>query len=542
MKEYIVVAKDESVIDRLHTELTKTTVPGPMVDAAVPNRAVEVANPRLANPRITHYFLTDAEAEILKGASGVVAVHTPPGAGTKIPFVLPQTTATTQLLTAFNNTKGNFNRNSAADQYNVNWGLRRTSVKAAEFKIGTTYSYDVDGAGVDIVIMDDGIQGDHPEFLDVTGATRVQQLDWYAATGVPGVMPRRHYDVSGVAEGEHGTHVAAIAAGKTFGYAKNARIYSIRIFGAADQTIPDADQFDLIRIWHSKKPIDGKTGARRPTIVNMSWGYAWYYDNQAGRPIINAISYRKVLHSYTTPVNPQIQYGQISSTANPYGGLHGFRVPSVDAEAQDCESAGVVMVHSAGNSGHKIDTNAGVDFNNYYTTTQNWAGMIPIGQPIYYQQGSSPRTINNITVSSGDDITVLVSNQLKDRLAVYSERGPFCDVVAPGSNITSATSKKSSFNPMQYVWKSASSADTSNKVCKISGTSMAAPQVTGTLALYLSRNPTAKPSAAKAWIANIGIKNQVLTSIATDDFANTRALLGGSNNYLYNPYHSGFKD
>lgn len=538
MKEYIVVAKDEPSIDRVDAALTVDTTKDNKVDSnIVPDRAVQVANPRLANPRITHYYLTDAEAAALKKFPGVEAVHTPPADGTKIPFVI-RLTDTVQKPVAYNNVKGNFNRNSTADRYNVNWGLRRTSVTASEIKIGSTYTYDADGAGVDVIIMDDGVQTDHPEFLDATGISRVQQIDWYLATGVPGQMPPNHYKVNNYAEGEHGTHVAATAAGKTFGYAKKARIYSIRIFGDNTQIIPDADQFDLIRIWHSKKPIDPATGVPRPTIVNMSWGYSWYYKNYGSSPIIDSIRYRSTLYPYSTPVGPQITYGQLNDSQS----RHGFIVPSVDAEAQDCEAVGVIMVHAAGNSGHKIDIGTGVDYNNYYTTTQNWGGMIPPGQPIYYHRGSSPVTTNGITVSAGDDITVLSGGKLKDRIGDYSERGPGCDVIAPGTNITAATSKQSSFSPLPYVWKSASSADIANKVCKISGTSMASPQVAGVLALYLSRNPTAKPSDVKKWLADTGVKSQVLTSLTNNDWTNRRALLTGPNNYLYNPYRGGYKD
>ena len=41
--------------------------------------------------------------------------------------------------------------------------------------------------------MDSGIQADHPEFQDANGNTRVQQIDWYAASGLTGTMPPGHY-------------------------------------------------------------------------------------------------------------------------------------------------------------------------------------------------------------------------------------------------------------------------------------------------------------------------------------------------------------
>ena len=33
--------------------------------------------------------------------------------------------------------------------------------------------------------------------------------------------------------------------------------------------------FDVIKGWHNNKPIDPETGYKRPTVVNMSWGYGY---------------------------------------------------------------------------------------------------------------------------------------------------------------------------------------------------------------------------------------------------------------------------
>jgi len=526
MKEYIVISHTESDNDSLYQDLTtNTTFDTNVNQTTIPKRAVSVANERAANPIITHYNLTDAEAAALSADPRVAALHMPVDSRAKKPHVV-------ETPVAYNNIAGNFNRNAATDQYNVNWGLRRSSLLVSESRTGGTYTYDADGTGVDVVIMDDGIQADHPEFLDATGTSRVQKIDWYAATGVPGHMPPNHYNLINSGDGEHGTHVASIAAGKTFGYAKNARIYLIRIFGNSDQTIPDNDMFDLIRIWHTRKPINSSTGARRPTIVNMSWGYAWRYDNYAGNDI-KKINYRNTLHSYNSPVGRQLQYGQVNDQ-------HGFHVPATDASAQLCENAGVVMVHSAGNYSHKIDTSSGPDYNNYYTVNSLWAGMIPAGSPIYYHRGGLSTTYMN-TVAAISDVSVLSGSTLKDRVDYYSERGPGCTICSPGTNITAATSNLTTFLPdSSYVW--GTSRNSTYKVTKISGTSMAAPQVTGVLSLFLSRNPRATPAQANRWLTNLAAKNQLATTTATDDWANQYALLGGANNYLYNPYHNGYQD
>jgi subtilisin family serine protease len=532
MKEYIVVAKCELDIDSLHAELVTSSLHNPKANqAVVPGRIVQVANARLGNPRITHYMLSDAEAIALTKDPRVEAVHLPPKPETKVKNIV-------RKYVAYDTIIGNFNRNRLNDKYNVNWGQRRTSVPNAEARPGNTYDSTLDGTGVDIVIMDDGIQFDHPEFLDATGVSRVQQLDWYTATGIPGTMPPNHYVCNDYGDGEHGTLVASIAAGKTFGYAKNARIYSIRVFGSSSQVIPDADQFDLIRVWHSKKIADPKTGTKRPTIVNTSWGYAWYYSDSPWDFTPNQMStnYRNTEYKYSTPRSPNINYGQKSNYR------HGFRVPSVDAEQQDAEAAGVIFVHSAGNGAHKIDKVGGIDYNNYYTTDWYWAGIVPPGDPIYYHRGCSPSSTNAIVVSAARDITVTSNKKILEVVDSYSERGPGCDIVAPGTSITAGTSKVSSYTTSEYVWGRNNAYDRGFKVAKISGTSFAAPQVTGVLALYLSQNPRVTPAQAKAWITKVGIKNQLFTSLVNNDWKNPNALLGGPNNFLFNPYRNNYKD
>jgi subtilisin family serine protease len=550
MKEYIVIAKDEPAIDSIHAELTANTAHSNAVDGTIiPPRPVAVANERLGNPRITHYYLTDDEAMKLANDPRVEDIHLVPCAGSKIKLV-------TQRSFSYNNILGNFNRNTLLDKFNINWGLRRTSLTSAENRIGNTYDYDSSGNGVDIVIMDDGLQWDHPEFTDETGVTRVQLIDWYSATGIPGKMPPDHYKspqlstVTG--DGEHGTHVATIAAGKTFGYAKHARIYFIKVFGNQQQAIPDSDQFDLIRVWHTKKPINPLTRVKRPTIVITSWGYSWFYSNSSShstRPIINSVNYRNRIYNYSkNPIVPRFQFGQIAygqSTRDRavfYTGRHGIVVPSVNAEQQEAEDAGVIFVHAAGNYSHKIDKTGGVDWNNYYTTNELWAGLVLPGRPIYYHRGSSPFSKNSINVSAASDSVRAVRGRNLEIIAPYSERGPGCDVVAPGSNITAGVSKTSTYLTEEYVWGKNNPADRSHKIAKISGTSMAAPQVAGVLALYLSRNPNTTPAQAKAWVAKIGIKNQILTSSLNNEWANPNALLGGPNNYLYNPYRNRYRD
>ena len=161
MKECVIVAKSETDIDSLHAELVAKGTP--------------VADLVPLNELIYHYMLTDDEAAKLATDPRVECIHYKlPDDAIRLYTVAPDVTETPR---AYNNTAGNFaRRGNNPDLYNVNWGLRRATLNATESTTGTTYAADRDGTGVDIVIMDDGVQSGHPEF----GARLQTGFDWNA--------------------------------------------------------------------------------------------------------------------------------------------------------------------------------------------------------------------------------------------------------------------------------------------------------------------------------------------------------------------------
>lgn len=525
MAEYIVVTEkgiDVAVVDN---DLQRDTSTDDSVNSSiVPDRSVPVINARPANNRMTHYDLTDEEAAALSNDPRVLSV-----AG--VPDI------ETQELYATQNAE--FQRSFVNGSNSVNWGLERHIDPNLDYNSSSTrtadYNYTLDGTGVDIVIQDDGVQVDHPEWEDANGVSRFQQVDWYELTGLSGTMPSSFYaNTSNDSNraGAHGSHCTGIAAGKTYGWAKNARIYSMRIFGGSNHSI-DTDRYDLIRLFHEQKPIDPNTGFKRPTIVNQSWGYSWYYRNsQFGSTQIQSIFYRGVDQSITPQAwtsGTFTQYGAVASR-------HPMAYTPADVEQEQLTDAGVICVKAAGNgyhpcAGSSAGQYADTIYDSYYTLNETWAGYIAAGQPVFYNRPSSPHSLDTVWVGN------IACDQYgsEEFLREDSERGARLDINAAGEQITSVTSNVSTYSTKQNY-----PPNTAYSIARISGTSMAAPQITGMGALWLQANPGGTAQEFKDFLTN-NAKEQLYNTGNPDSFVASNSiprLYGGTRNIAYWPYNS----
>jgi subtilisin family serine protease len=501
MKQYNVALKEGIDYDGFWNDIESDTDGGKLY---IPNRAVEFTNERPASLRQCWYLLTDEEAELLRQDDRVYCVEIPPEFRDDI-VMMHRATQT-----------GDFTKTSSDSGAYLNWGLIRSSNSTNVYGIGTTtalnYTYTLDGTGVDVVIQDSGLQVDHPEFLNSLGTTRVQQLDWGTYSGGAFTQNANHYrDLDG-----HGTHCAGIACGKTYGWAKEARVYSQKLNGLegtgdSGTGISITYAFDAIKTWHTSK-----AGAR-PTVVNMSWGYGSGYNT------VTSLTYRGT--SYTdanTTGNSSYRYstyGLNSSGGTTTTYLANVRIGSVDTDIEEMIAAGIVVCIAAGNRGTKIDVSGGTDYNNFVVTN---------GGTIYYHRGSSPYSDNALIVGSMDSTP---NSAIDDQRATYSETGPGVSIWAPGTDIMSSTSNTNKFTGQSYYLNA------SFKQCNISGTSMAAPQVAGVAALVLQLNPTYTPAQIRTSLINTASTRLYTTSLS-NDYSNTRSLLGSTIKVLYSNYNA----
>jgi len=509
-KEYVVVVHRGIDLEAFDAELAAETGSGP-----IPNRAVEVANPRWGSKRMTHWMLSDEEAQELSKDERVLAVEIPADQRTDIQIGLnARQTGIWYRGSSTNNTHGNWALRRCIEVHNDTFG--------SDTILTGDYTYPLDGTGIDFVVQDSGIQPDHPEFQDANGVSRVQQIDWFAGSGIGGETQDDNFytDYDG-----HGTHCAGTAVGRTFGWAKNARVYSQKLAGLEGSGDPNSgisisNAFDTIRIWHNNK---SGADANRPTVVNMSWGYG---TTRFGDPTDG--TYRGTAWTYGVDYSDRASLEQatgvpimrITSGGVPVAARLSIRVASVDAEIEDMIDDGIHVCIAAGNNYNKIDTGAGSD----YANTVNFSGNVS------YHQGSSPYSTRAFMVASVDSA---VNGSDNDKPSVFSSRGPGCNIWAPGSDIMSATSNdynSAKFSPIEYF------GDSNYNQMSISGTSMASPQVAGICCLYLQVFPDLSPEQLQQRI--LADSKSVMDTTGSDtDYDDTQnSLLGQSTQFLYTRY------
>jgi len=392
----------------------------------------------------------------------------------------------------FGERPGTFNKSASPSNTNRNWGLLRSNFKENVFggntSLSSPFTFNLDGKGVDVIVIDTGVEPGHPEFAvneDGTGGSRVIDHDW-TQYGYITSVPTGGF--LGDCDG-HGTHTASVIAGNRQGWAPNANIYSFRILDDGTDgpyySIYDNRQLGLIssdisvwrtiRAFHNAKPIDPTTGYKRPTIVNGSYGYMISYNGG-----ISSIIYRGTTYSVSTTT---AAYGTIGI---PQGGIgaHGFRFSALESEIVATISAGVMVVGAAGNDSHKIDVSGGQDYDNRWSS--------PSTGTQYYHRGSTPSATSGVICVG---CIAAVSPSGVEHKRNFSCTGPRIDIWAPGDYIQGAYANS------PYVFSAIADERNSNYYLqKISGTSESSPQVAGLLACLLQARPWMTPTQCLNWL------------------------------------------
>ena len=129
------------------------------------------------------------------------------------------------------------------------WGLDR--IDQMWLTLDGQYHYTASGAGTSVYIVDTGINLTHTEF----GGRAVTGVDYVTSGGTA-------TDCNG-----HGTHVAGIVGGATFGVAKNARLVAVRVLDCSGSGEGSTVIAGLDWVAQQKSASPGT-----PMVVNMSLG------------------------------------------------------------------------------------------------------------------------------------------------------------------------------------------------------------------------------------------------------------------------------
>lgn len=514
-KEYIVSLAKGVDYDQFNQDMIASTGAGD-----IPNRAVDVANARPGSQRNTHYSLTDDEAAALRNDPRVIGVEIPPEQRDDIEIGLNAIQS------------GSWEKSTTAgSSSDLPWGLLRGAIREDAWNQATSITrdlpYTLSGKHVDVVIQDSGLQVDHPEFTDANGNSRVQQIDWYEKSGLPGTQSVNHYrDWHG-----HGSHCAGTVAGRTMGWAKNANIYSVKVAGLegsgdSGTGISISDCFDVIKLWHRNKPINPETGVKNPTVVNASWGYG----GTRSSSVCSSGNYRGT--SWTSSdadyLNTTLQHRN-AGIIPPLGFSKriNVRVSSVDVDLQECIDEGIIFCIAAGNSYYYIAADGDQDWNNY--------ANFGLGNE-YYMRGSSPYDTEAFIVGN---IDITYASNLEHK-AESSCCGAGVDIYAPGTEIISVGSTDNNGTSDLYSSYGGpnSPLDSNYKLMKISGTSMASPNVAGMIACILEANPKMTPAAMKNYIHNNAGQDLLYDAPGApqaNTWDNQVAIQGGPNRIFHSP-------
>jgi serine protease len=355
---------------------------------------------------------------------------------------LPSPTASPQALTCTDpDPLNDFGGSNDPPACRDNWGLDRLDQTSATRN--SLYSFVNNGTTVHVYTLDTGINRNHREFLDANGVSRVSGGADATQTPVAAGTPLNTADCS---TGGHGTHVAAIIAGRTYGIAKNVLIHPVRFTcgGTVEQQLSAAIRgLDWISSDVQSHRPNGSNGDW-PAVINWSGGNdpTFVASDMLRDSVMNVSFYQHIV--------------MVQSAGNQSAGY----------DPNDLSTVHDACDYSEGERAWPVIIAGGIDFND-----GRWV-----------RRSNDPEDQRYINVHD-----------------YGSNLGSCIDIWAPAMHIVSA------------------SRNGNDLACRLSGTSMAAPHVTGVVAAFLQSNPAWTSWDVKRALRSRGTWNALQSSSSSSN-------------------------
>ena len=386
-------------------------------------------------------------------STGVSVTGTP---GTDGATTITVGTSTPSLLYYYCATHAGMGRSSSSpDRYgtiNIHdyWHLDRITKQDRQY-LNRQFSQatNADGNGVDIYVIDSGVRGAsrptgnnaalHPDLYDpdfvsdLNGTAEQQNYRVHQMSHYSGAYGSNNEDDQG-----HGTYCAVLAAGRTAGIARNAKIYALKTFNSS----VSASMSEILTAYqavidHNDSGNANYKGNTRPAIVNTSIG--------SGLP------------SQSYP------YVELNDAGDDTGTDEEVLD---DIEGTIAASQKILICRSAGNG--------------FKDSNDNFAGplmsKVVVGARTAGYADNTTGGVNNVDVDQAK-ISVGASDY-NDRWADFSNYGAGATVCAPGKNIRLP----------KYDWTANTPYTSTANYATIGGTSFSSPLVAGIMACWAGKN------------------------------------------------------
>lgn len=169
-------------------------------------------------------------------------------------------------------------RDPGTQYANAGWNLRQMSEASrydgleGDARYNGPFNYDAitnAGNGVDVYVLDTGVRTTHVDFLDSTVYPPVTRANFLAS-----YFPGSESDTGDV-DG-HGTSMASVIVGQTFGIARSANVFSIKMAGSVNGSVIRVNRIAVVKgmdlvINHQRIRKQTQGSGFHGSIVNMSW-------------------------------------------------------------------------------------------------------------------------------------------------------------------------------------------------------------------------------------------------------------------------------